>query len=129
MINKYRVLNRAKYFSSNRLQNYLVFQLLISHFITKNVKISSWMSKAMSQESIALQSTIDQSFYPEVISLFHGKYDLKFERFVSFLHKNIVDLYITYKLDTWSKDLNTDFKLGNYLFRAVKLTKNVDPNK
>ena len=59
MINKYRVLNRAKYFSSNRLQNYLVFQLLISHFITKNVKISSWMSKAMSQESIALQSTID----------------------------------------------------------------------
>ena len=59
MIKKYRVLNRAKYFSSNRLQNYLVFQLLISHFITKNVKISSWMSKAMSQESIALQSTID----------------------------------------------------------------------
>ena len=46
---------------------------------------------------------------------------------MSFLHKNIVNLY-TYKLDTWSKDLNTDFKLGNYLFRAVKLTKNADPN-
>ena len=32
-------------------------------------------------------------------------------------------------LDTWSKDLNTDFRLGNCLFGAVKLTKNTDPDK
>ena len=27
------------------------------------------------------------------------------------------------------EDLNTDFTLGNCLFRAVKLTKNADPDK
>ena len=46
-----------------------------------------------------------------------------------FFYKDIVNLYITYKLDTWSKDLNTDFALGNFLFGAVKLTKNADPHK
>ena len=45
---------------------------------------------------------------------------------VSSLHKNMVNLYITYKLDAWSKDLNTDFTLGNCLFGSVKLTKNDD---
>ena len=48
---------------------------------------------------------------------------------VSFLHKNIVNSYITYELDTWSKDLNTEFILGNCLFGAVKLTKIANPDK
>ena len=39
-----------------------------------------------------------------------------------FLHKNIVNLYITYKLDVWPNDLNTDFTV-------TKLTKNADPDK
>ena len=48
---------------------------------------------------------------------------------ISFLYKNIVNLYITYELDTRSKDLSTDFILGNCLFGAVKQTKNADPDK
>ena len=48
---------------------------------------------------------------------------------VPFLYKNIVNLYITYKLNTWSKDLITDFTLGNCLLAVVKLTKNADPDK
>ena len=48
---------------------------------------------------------------------------------VSFLHKKVVNLYITWKLDTWSKDLSTNFTLGNYLFGVVKVTKNADPDK
>ena len=51
------------------------------------------------------------------------------QKSVSLLPKKIVSLYITYKLDKWSKDLNTEFTLGNWLFRAVKLTKNADPDK
>ena len=50
------------------------------------------------------------------------------QKSVSLLHKNIVSLYITYKLDKRSKDLNTEFTLGNWLFRAVKQTKNADPD-
>ena len=48
---------------------------------------------------------------------------------VSFLHKSVVYLYISYKLDIWSRDLNTDFTLGNCFLRAVKLTKNADLDK
>ena len=46
-----------------------------------------------------------------------------------FLHKNEVNLYISYELDTWPRDLNTDFILDNCLFGAVKVTKNNDPDK
>ena len=48
---------------------------------------------------------------------------------ISFIHKNLATLNIIYKLDTWSRDLNTDFTLGNCLFEAVKLTTNDDPDK
>ena len=98
MINKYSILNGAKCFSSNGLQNYLVFQLFISHFKTKNDKVGT-ADKSLKQNS------------------------------VSFLHKNKANLYITYKLGTWPKDINTNFTLGNSLFGAVKLTKNNDPDK
>ena len=34
-----------------------------------------------------------------------------------------------YELDTCSRDLSTNFTLGEFLFGAVKLTSNFDPNK
>ena len=43
-------------------------------------------------------------------------------------HRNVVNLFIVYELDTCSRDLNTDFTSDNCLFGAVKLTKNADPN-
>ena len=48
---------------------------------------------------------------------------------ISFTHNNVVNFFIVCKLDTWSRDLNTDFTVGNSLFEAVKLTKNADPDK
>ena len=48
---------------------------------------------------------------------------------VSFVSGNVANLYIFYDLDILLRDLNTEFALGNYLFVAVKLTKNSDPNK
>ena len=48
---------------------------------------------------------------------------------MSFLQKCVLNLYITYEIDTWARGLNTDFTLGNSLIGAVKLTKNADPNK
>ena len=36
---------------------------------------------------------------------------------------------IVYELDTWSRDLNIKFKLGDCLSGAVKLTKSADPDK
>ena len=48
---------------------------------------------------------------------------------IYFIHKSVVNLYITFELDTWSRDLNTDFTLDNCLFRIVKLTKSVNLDK
>ena len=46
-----------------------------------------------------------------------------------FTPNNVVNLFIVYELDRWSRDLNTDFTLKECLFGAVKLTKNDDPDK
>ena len=40
---------------------------------------------------------------------------------ISFAHWNVVNVLNAYKLDTWSRDLNTDFTLGDWLFASVKL--------
>ena len=78
----------------------------------------------MSEESITLPSTTDNSFDSEIIYNY-GKGKIKFKGIclkqdsVSFIHGN-VNLYIFYETDTWSRDLNTDFTLENCLFRALK---------
>ena len=46
-----------------------------------------------------------------------------------FLHKNVVKSYIIYKVDTWSRNSNTDFTLDNCLCGVVKLTKNANLSK
>ena len=37
----------------------------------------------------------------------------------SFNHNNVISLSIVYQLDTWLRDLNTDFTLGYCLFGTV----------
>ena len=104
-------------------------QIIVVKANNNSNKIESLKSIRMSPESIKI------TFSPELIDRFTRFFRMKFKGIclkqdsASFLHKNIVNLYITYKLDTWSKDLNTDFTLGDSLFGAVKLTKNADPGK
>ena len=50
-------------------------------------------------------------------------------RKISFHRGDLANLFIVYELDKSSRDLNTDFTLGDCLFRAVKLTKNADLDK
>ena len=40
----------------------------------------------------------------------------------------MVNCFIVYELDSWLRDLCTDFTLGVCLFRGVKLAKNSDPD-
>ena len=47
----------------------------------------------------------------------------------TFTHRNMVNLFIVYELDTWSQDLNVLFTRKDCLFGTVKSTKNVDPDK
>ena len=43
-----------------------------------------------------------------------------------FMYSN---LCITFELNKWSKDLNTDFSLRNCLLGAVKIAKTTDPDR
>ena len=43
--------------------------------------------------------------------------------------KNIINIYVSYILNQWPRNLNADFRLGNSLFTSVKLTVNPDPDK
>ena len=43
--------------------------------------------------------------------------------------RKLINVYIFYTLDTWSRNLNTDFALDNSLFGPVEIIKNVDPDK
>ena len=43
--------------------------------------------------------------------------------------KNVINLYISYTLIRWLRNLTTDFTLNNCLFGSVKLTKNADQDK
>ena len=88
----------------------------------------------MSQESIKNPHTSDTTFAPKL----NDKYKFGEEEFkgiclkqdsISFLSKKVVNLYISYQLDTWWKDLNTDFAVDSCLFEAVNVTKNADPDK
>ena len=49
---------------------------------------------------------------------------------MSFILRNVVDFFIAWELDIWSRDLNADFIIyADCLFVTVKQTKNIDPDK
>ena len=75
----------------------------------------------MSEEIIKPPSTTSIIFNLEIIYNY-GQGKIKFKGIClkrdspSFIHRNVVNLYIAEELDTWSRDLNTGFTIGNCLF-------------
>ena len=43
-----------------------------------------------------------------------------------FIPKRVINIYISYTLNSWLRNLNADFALNNCLYESVKLTKNAD---
>ena len=64
MINKFSILNGAKYFSSGIFQNYLVFTRAKKYikYFTGTTWIESWKSNEMSEESIENITKSDSNF-------------------------------------------------------------------
>ena len=44
-------------------------------------------------------------------------------------HKQMMNMSIVYEINLWSYNQGANFTLENYLFGAVKLTKNANSNK
>ena len=89
----------------------------------------------MSDEKVIPPYTTSKAFSPKLawyssrIKLNVNGSCLKQENKAAFTSKNMVNLFISYELDTWSRDLNTEFFLKDCFFGAVKLAKNSDTGK
>ena len=85
--------------------------------------------KGLSKESIKTPATSNYSFTSKLAHIQNITKGLKLEGGclkhdkVSFAHRNVVNLFIVYKLDTSSRYLNTHSTLGAGLFGSAKLSK------
>ena len=142
-------LNKLKTFDSNYFiskshfedgaQNYLVFQPIHIYFkfvvINNEWYITSWKSKGISEESIKPLVTSDNSLNPLInYYYYNNKIRAKFtgsclkQYHLHYKHKNIVNIYIVYKLGASTSD-DIDSTLKYCLFGAITLTKNTDIDK
>ena len=121
------------YFKEDDTQNYLVFQPIIRHFrVIANKKfISSSKSKGLSDETITLHATSDNSLTP-LIDHFGSKVRLKFNKdclkqsnTLTYDYGPRVNVYIVYEIGASSSNVSGP-KLKNCLFGAVILRKNAD---
>ena len=135
MINKFSILNGAKFFSLGIFPNYLVFipaQRYIKYF-SGTTRIESWKSNGMSKENIEnitksegkiAPTFFDHHLLPDMN--FNGHYFIKSNTCIPI---KLINLYISYALGLPLKKLLTSFLLVNCLFGSVKLTNNADPDK
>ena len=112
LINEYKILNDAKYFSSGIFQNYLVFipsKKYIKYF-NGTTQIYSRKYNEISEETIEIITKSNSLFVP----IFVNHYilpDVSFNGYclinknISVL-KNVTSLYISYKINPWLRDLN-----------------------
>ena len=132
---KFSVFNEAKYFPSRIFQNYVMFipdKKCMKYFNGTN-QIYSWKSNEMLEESIE-NITKSNSLFAPTFANCHILPDVNFNGHclinnkISILEK-VINIYISYILNQWPRDLNTDFTLDTCLFGSVKLTKNPGPDK
>lgn len=80
-------------------------------------------------------ATSGNCFAPKLTFIPYAKIAIEFKQnFLKqdkaiFAHRNVVNLFIAYELDTWPRDLNTNFTLSDFSLGSAKFTKNADPNK
>ena len=121
------------HFDEDDVQNYLVLQSMLEYFTKNNsIWITKWKSKGLSNESLEVISTSNNSLSP-FINNYVGKARLKFrgsilrQKAIIYHHKNVVNLYVVYEITNFK--YNNNPILTNSLFGAIKLTKNADLKK
>ena len=135
MIDKFSILNGAKYFCSGIFQNYLVFipaNKDIKYF-TGTTGIESRKSNGMPGENIENITKSDSNFEPTFVNHdllpdinFNGQCLIKNNISVP---QKVTNLYISFTLGSQLRNLTTDFTLFNCLFGSVKLNMNADLDK
>ena len=139
MINRYNILNSAKYFVEDASESYLVSQPVFRYIEMPtnngNMVYMSQKSKRFSDESIKPPATSDDSLNPRLDYFNNPKLRvksngscLKFDK-TTLIPNKIMNLYITFEIKSWPCYGYNLFVLRNFLFGVVTLTKNADPDK
>ena len=95
--------------------------------------VLSWQSKGLSNESIKLSTTSNNSLNPR-LNYYGTKVRVQFTRSclkqpkLTFTHEKVVNIYIVYELGACTSNFNEP-TLKSCLFGAVTLTKNADIEK
>ena len=135
-LKNYRHLTQVKftltgqsYFNNDGVQFYLIFQPIyktITIISGHKITISEWESKGFSNEKFKPSYAANKILSLKLLwnkSRLRLRFEgscLKQEDTTLFTSNNVVNLFIVYKLDTWSRDLNAEFTLKDCLFGNVK---------
>ena len=98
-------------------------------------KVISWKCKGLSTEKLATPTTTDNTHSPSIKWYKNSNFCLIFKgsclkpKNATFTSSDIINYFVVYELDTWSRDLNSYFTLKGCLFGGVKLAKNADLDK
>ena len=111
-MNKFNILNGAKYFSSGIFPSCLVFILAKKYmkYFSGTTRIDSWKSKGMSEENIENITNSDNNSAPTFVDHYLLP-DINFNGHCLMKHnisipKNVINLYISYSLSPWLRNLN-----------------------
>ena len=134
LINKFSIINAAKYFSWRIFQNYLVFlsaKKYIKYFSGTTLN-DLWKSSGMSEKNAKNITKPDSNFALTFVDHYLFQ-DINFNGHwlinIIYIPKKVINVYNSYTLNPWLRNLSTDFTLNDSLFGCVKLTKNADPDK
>ena len=113
----------------------MVFQPIYRYFKNNcsSHQISAWISKGLSDESINLPATSDNSLAPSLNCIgteTRVKFDgscLKQDKITFAV--TIYNVYVVYEINLWGRRYDDHPPQGNSLFGAVKFVKNDDINK
>ena len=127
MTNKFSILNGAKYFSSGIFQNYLVFIPA-----EKDIKRFKGTTRIDLEENIENITESDSNFAPTFID-HHLLPDTNFNGHCLinniYIPKKVINIYVSFTLSPWLRNLNTDYTLKNCLFGSVKQNENAGIDK
>ena len=90
----------------------------------------------MSNEKFKPLYTVNKGLSPKLAWINNSRWRLEFKGSclwqkykAPFTKNNVVNLFIVFELNRWSKDLNGEFTVKERLFGNVEITKNADPDK
>ena len=101
-------------------------------YFSGTTRINSWKFNGLSEENIENITKSHSNFAPTFVDHYLlPDININGHCLINniYIPKKVINIYFSYMLTPWLRNLNTDFTLKNCLFGPVKLTKNADPDK